>query len=710
MRNTTTYSPKFVSTIAALSLCLSSAVAHHEDNNWEISGNNSNHSGSGSSGSGTTTISNLESGSITTKSDATGTISSLIIEGKTNNDNKPILEVGNGNNKSIVNVPTITIKEGATLNRTIQNGSQGWNIIFRGGSTIGSFENKGTISSGKKAGTVYLLTDGNNNGGQTVVRNFTNNGTIKAIESEDVNAALRLQGAKIETFKNEKGGLISATGGAVAIQIERNGNNGTGYDGSIETFINEGTISAGERAVSLAHATITSFDNQGTIKSEKVGIAIGSQNTTITHLKNSGVIEINGDGAGIALRQLNTEQQKESKPIYDTIENTNTGIITGGDYGIFIEGGTITHLKNSGTIEGKKDGIAFFNAGGKLHTTITNLEIEKGIIRGKENGINISKINGNNDQTVVGNLKIAKGATVEGINGSGLVLGKDNKNGQKDIYKLTGKIEVNGTLKGNTAGIINEGQLGSSANQDVIVIGSNGKIEGGIVNSSNGRKGRNGGSISGNIVNNSNSDLRITNNDKASFKGNITNNGNGTLAIDNQGKTGNNTVIKNNGSGEIKIKDWKLENQDGNGNLKTVQFEGNGNITLEKLTISEGNTDITKVANAIQGSKKAEAVAHTQVQTNGGNGAVTITGDLLRGLVANIDGSKTAAAALNRTLIATATARATFLDTVMGNALNTLSFLHHRASSSLGSYKNANLYANATTVRNDLLSQSSSYA
>ena len=46
----------------------------------------------------------------------------------------------------------------------------------------------------------------------------------------------------------------------------------------------------------------------------------------------------------------------------------------------------------------------------------------------------------------------------------------------------------------------------------------------------------------------------------------------------------------------------------------------------------------------------------------------------------------------------------------MGNALNTLSFLHHRASSSLGSYKNANLYANATTIRNDLLSQSSSYA
>ena len=103
MRNTTTYSPKFVSTIAALSLCVSSAVANHTDTNWEIKGSSqSNHSGSGSSGSDTTTISNLESGEkITTKSDADGTISSLIIKGKTSNDNNPILEVGNSSNNSM---------------------------------------------------------------------------------------------------------------------------------------------------------------------------------------------------------------------------------------------------------------------------------------------------------------------------------------------------------------------------------------------------------------------------------------------------------------------------------------------------------------------------------------------------------------------------------------------------------------------------------
>ena len=96
--------------------------------------------------------------------------------------------MGNKDNNSIVNVPKITIEEGATLNRTIQNNPQDknrWNILFRGGSTIESFENKGTISSSNKVDTVYLFTDektknGNSNGGQTVVRNFTNKGTIES--------------------------------------------------------------------------------------------------------------------------------------------------------------------------------------------------------------------------------------------------------------------------------------------------------------------------------------------------------------------------------------------------------------------------------------------------------------------------------------------------------------------------------------------------
>ncbi|MCI7484444.1 MAG: hypothetical protein MSA68_00595, partial [Helicobacter sp.] len=781
-----TYSPKFISTIAALSLCVSSAVAHHPDDKWEIKGSsNDNHNGSrsDSSSSGTTTIINLESGKkITTKSDASGTISSLIIKQETSNDDNPTLEVGNqGNDKKII-VPNITIEKDATLNRTIGNGDSGnkWNIIFRGGSTIDNFENNGTISSSNNADTVYLFTDGTNNGGQTVVKNFTNKGTI---ESTDNGAAVRLQnGAKIETFKNESGKLISATGNAVAIKVKdsrnilgtfindgtikaegktdgsegalqfynttitsfknsgtietSNANNNGGSSGSssstnnhrssrsidlykatitnftnsgtikasknnavylnastITTFINEGIIeseSQGNNAnnrnesfshnnVHLIHAairvqagknetsSIQSLENKGTIKAQRAGISLarqanenngnsGQNNINIGTIKNSASGTIEAGNAGIymvgdfmTIQNIINEGKititngnaspsnfngnysagiviaavDKKNPIYGTIENKDKGTITGGDYGVFIEGGSISNLKNSGTIEGNKDGIAFFNAGGTLQTTINNLEIEKGIIRGEQNGINISKNNGNNDQTVVQNLTIGKDATVEGVSGSGLVLGKDKNGSNSDKYQLTGKIEVNGILKGKTAAITNKGQLGSNEGGDVLVIGNSGKIEGVVRNESGG-----------------------------TLKGNITNNGTGILEIDTQGTVGNNTVIKNeNSNGSIKILDWKLENQS-NGNPKTVTFEGKGNITLEKLTINEGNTDITKVANAIQGSKKAQAVAHTQVQTSGGNGAVTITGDLLRGLVANIDGSKTAAAALNRTLIA----------------------------------------------------------
>ncbi|MCI7485420.1 MAG: hypothetical protein MSA68_05685, partial [Helicobacter sp.] len=622
LKQSRNFIPKFISTIAALSLCVSSAVAHHPqkqtsgtNNKWiPLKQTGLDYDNKHTGNSETVTINNdgkPVSGMLKVEKSG-GTLQSLITKGTINGANQ-IINIESGKN---VYVPTITNK--GMLNGNTSNGG----------------------NTGKK-GVVEVQ-------GKSTIANFTNSGTIKASN----NNAVFLKESTIETFINE--GLI---------QGESNGGN-----------LKDGTVHGAIYLHENGNTTIKSFDNKGTIKAKRAGIFIvGSKNTTITHLKNSGVIEItngsnsNGkdDSAGIVLAQLNTVQGQGSKPIYDTIENT--GIIKGGNYGMFIEGGTISNLKNSGTIEGKKDGIAFFNAGGPLQTTITNLEIEQGgIVKGGENGINLSRIEfdrrngsgkGEQNDRIVENLIIREGARVEGADGSGLVLGKveDKRNNgkqaqqsdNKDTYKLTGKIEVNGTLKGKTAGITNYRDMGTEG-KEVIVIGEHGKIEGVVKNESGG-----------------------------TLKGNITNNGSHELAIDNQGKTGNNTVITNNGSGEIKIKDWKLENQgNGSSNLKTVKFEGK-NISVDKLTINAQNIDITKVANAFStdnNASKADIFANTQVKVSGDNGAVTITGDLLRGLVANIDGSKTAAAALNRTLIATATARATFLDTVMGNALNTLSF------------------------------------
>ncbi|MCI7485503.1 MAG: hypothetical protein MSA68_06110, partial [Helicobacter sp.] len=752
-----TYAPKFISTIAALSLCVSSAVADHSDStNWQVTGSNENaHSSAGDSN--TTTITNLTNGIVSTGANAENTISSLIIKSETNNNNNPTLEIGNQNNNKKITVPSITIDAGANLNRTIQNPSNTnnrWNIIIRGGSTIENFMNNGTISSTGKADTLYLFTDeqtknSNQKGGQTAITNFTNNGTI---ESKGSNAAIRLQGARIDNFKNKQGKLISGDS-EEAIKVERKGTNGQATNSTITNFTNEGTIKANNTAVNFNNASITNFknsgtiinegnknsgvnindttitsfsnsgtikitggaaavrlsgstnvstfinevggliqsdqentqyrigdevkaaiyahsgknitslENKGTVKGKNIGIYIwGKNDQTITHLKNSGLIEItsngnnnssggsNGSGGsgsktgGIVLGNYDNHNAK-----YDTVENTGT--IKGGDYGIYTEGATITNFKNSGTIEGKIDGIGFYNAG-TTNTSITNLDIDSGVIKGGTNGINISKDKGS-DTIAVQNLTIKSGATVEGGTGSGLVLGnnKNETNGKKATYKLTGKIEVNGTLKGSTAGITNHGELGSD-NQDAIVVGNGGQIIGVVKNESGGN-----------------------------LKGNITNNSSSTLSLESKGTVGNNMVITNNNTngGKIEIKDWKVENQGNNGSgqqVKKVQFKGEG-ITVDKLTISAGNVDITQVADSFtttDKAKKANIFAHTQIEST--DQSVKFTGDMLRGLVANIDGSKTAAAALNRTLIATATARATFLDTVMGNALNTLSFLH----------------------------------
>ncbi|RAX55599.1 hypothetical protein, partial [Helicobacter sp. 10-6591] len=797
------FKPKFVSTIAALSLCVSSAVAHHP-NEWSISQN----SGLNHDGQHTSTVTNLDQKIITTKANASGEISSLIINANAMTSTTPNLEVGSGTNNNKITVPKITIGQGNFLNKQQNTGNQ-WNIMIRGGSTIESFENNGTITSKNQNNTIVLQTDNEHNamdkGGQTVIKNFVNKGTIK---SEDNNHAIKLEGAKIETFTNEQNMLISApsfnekgNGNAILLQGKRDDNNKSELNASIETFINKGTITStggktqdhnnnntGNNAaikimtndqnnqedtqkqaqttiknftnsgtISSEHdsaiwlknthiatfvnesggiieskstikndtndtrfdaaisidvsggprgkgTTIESFDNKGTIKGRNAGIYIwGDKKQTITHFKNSGLIEVTngsngGSGssgnnitAGIKLGAYGIVQNENAQaiPTYHTIENTGT--IRGGQYGIHISGGTINNLINSGTIEGKIDGIAFYNTNNKsgqktLTAEIKNITIkDKGVVKGDKNGINISKDNSEKDSINLTNINIEQGATVEGTSGSGLVLGKsENGQSQDKKYQIKGKIQVDGTLKGATA-ITNYGELGTDG-QEAIVIGSTGQIQGGFKNDS-----------------------------KGTFKGNITNNSSHNLEIDNKGKVGNQTVITNKGSGNIEIKDWKLEKQDNNGNaLKALKFEGDGGgkITLEKLTVDVTNADVSNenLKAAFQGNKMADAIVGTQVVAGNDNGAVSFSGDLLRGLVANIDGSKTAAAALNRTLITTATARATFLDSVMGNALNTLYFLHNKDKANLSSSTPTNLYANASTLRNDILSTSSNYA
>ncbi|MDD7566785.1 MAG: hypothetical protein PUJ79_00020, partial [Helicobacter sp.] len=562
-----TYSPKFVSTITALSLslCASNLAAHHPDTKWYLFNlTKTDHKGNGRDAHHITTISpknGSDSGMIKALVNGSSqTLTSLLIQdGKTINGTNQIINVSNS--QHTISIPTITNK----------------------GILLGNTRSNNVSSIVSPQGVVELQ--------NATVTNFTNTGTINAKGGN----AVMLKNATITTFINES-----------LIETESQHRSGRVAMDDIKPIYSAFLIDDG--------STISSLHNKGTIKAKNTGINVNGK-AHIAHLKNSGTITIqNGDNhnhsAGIML-----VSSSNSGGSYGTIENT--GAISGGKYGVYLEGGSIDNLKNSGNIDAKKDGIGFYSPkNGDSNTTIQNLEVEKGTIKGGENGINISKTGvGPKHQAVVQNLTIKETATVEGGSGSGLILGNhDNstKNGQ-GTYKLTGKIQVDGILKGSKAGITNYGHLGSDG-QDAIVVGKNGKIDG-IV------KNENGGT----------------------FKGNITNESSHALQIDNQGKVGNEIVITNNGTGNIEIKDWKLEKQDNGNGLKALKFEGNGNgkITLEKLTIDVDNANINNenLKAAFQGSKKTEALLSTQVAST--KGEVKFSGDLLRGLVANIDGSKT---------------------------------------------------------------------
>ncbi|MDD7567284.1 MAG: hypothetical protein PUJ79_02635, partial [Helicobacter sp.] len=503
----------------------------------------------------------------------------------------------------------------ATLSLSVSASS----VMMAQGSTWG-------VSSGSN------LTVSNSNSVTTITANPNGRGRI---ESKSGNNSLLIQNKT----------SIKGNNGLIVIESSSNS--------TIQTIQNEGTLTTnGHPVIDIkgSNKTIQNLINKGIMKNNAHNsnsvIRFNASSSTISNFTNEGTIEATG-GNGIYLENIQ-------------ITLTNTGLIKAKNAAIYVShtnNDGINLLKNSGTLwSDNGNAISIYSNGGNNNNKsgiATLINESGGVIQGKENGIELTSLGNNgNKKSSIGSID--NQGSIIGKEGAGIVIRKHHQNnGQQN--QLTGQIKVDGLVQGKTAGILNEGKLGSADGQEVIIVGEQGKIEGVVKNAAG-----------------------------ASLQGNITNKGSGTLALDNQGSVSNNTVISNTGGGKVEIKDWKVENQSngGAGKVKTLHFKGDG-ITVDNLTINVQNTEVTQIANAFSaegGADKTKIFTNTKVKSN--DQSVSFDGDLLRGLVANIDGSKTAAAALNRTLIATATARATFLDSVMGNALNTLSFLHHRASSS----------------------------
>ncbi|EAJ4908259.1 hypothetical protein CVZ01_02995 [Campylobacter jejuni] len=243
------------------------------------------------------------------------------------------------------------------------------------------------------------------------------------------------------TLVIESGGTITiSNGGQQAVNFQPNS--------STSTFLNQGTLIGGNNTASVQlggannnnGATIETFDNQGIIGngSSKFGVTVwgtNSSKSTINNFSNSGTIYSN-TGESIYFGNANISSFANSGTI-----KSNQGA------GVNISQGTsIENFNNSGTIEGKNDGIRI-NANVKtltnkgtikgdgisirLNGTIESL-INEGIMDGKSTGIYMNKgfvktlinkgtINQNNSVTWAAGIKLEHGSTIENIINTGSI-------------------------------------------------------------------------------------------------------------------------------------------------------------------------------------------------------------------------------------------------------------------------------------------------
>ncbi|ENI6368704.1 hypothetical protein ABZL51_001393, partial [Campylobacter jejuni] len=201
---------------------------------------------------------------------------------------------------------------------------------------------------------------------------------------------------------------------------------------NIKSFTNSGLIS-GDQGVSLSGGTINSFNNLGTINGNSSGVFVVGGN--IKTLVNSGMITTGEDifGAGIKL------------------EN----------------GGTIENIINTGTIQSNNLGMAV--SWGKFGTLTIK---DGGIVYGKEAGILVGQWQTLGDLYIDGGKNTSKDGTVSGIYGdnNGISLNESSK---------TQKIELKngGIIKGKVHGIRLDN--GASLSGEMILSGEGSRVEGG---------------------------------------------------------------------------------------------------------------------------------------------------------------------------------------------------------------------------------------
>ncbi|ABS44738.1 autotransporter beta-domain protein [Campylobacter jejuni subsp. doylei 269.97] len=560
-------------------------------------------------------------------------------------------------------------------------------VRFEGNVHVGTFENKnkGTIEG--KNGNYAILLIGTNSSTPTL-ENFNNEGFIKG--EIGIGGTQGFRGTvTVKTFENKNGGTIdggiyipASTG---TISIENFNNTGTikggNYQGvyfqgdkvHIKTFENKGFISGSaydmiyknfnvSGGVSMAGGTIDTFINKGTIQStgtnhNPAGVKLNY--ATVKTFENTGFIS---GTIGVLATQGTIETFKNSGTIEATGKDgheaaiqirsafknsssithfTNEGIIKSKSHGVLIESGDkIETLTNKGTIETELNGIGFYNYTGSEETHLGKIILES------DSSIKAGKngIDIDNQTTArsirVGGIEVQKGASVSGDE-AGIYLGKDKE--------ITAPITISGTVSGGNAGIVNEGRMARG----------------------------------------------------------ITHNGEAELVISNQGLVGKddkgNTVTNNKGS--VTIKDWVVTtNEEGKLDTVVIGGEKTENVQVSNITVDQSGLELeelNEIKNLISGVSTNNIA---NVKTNGG-GEISLSYDPISArLSTDVQLNASIAGANFRSSVATASKRATFIDNVMANAMQSFSLDSSGKSQKIALSEKGNLYADASDyIKNDYI-------
>jgi hypothetical protein len=300
------------------------------------------------------------------------TINSLVNNGTISGTNKAFYIYANGNIDSFTNSASGVISGTGVsdpaiyLNARISNLSnvgliQGALIGINIGSVgvIDILNNSGTISGGDtglineghiglinnlSAGVISAANIGVNNSGTLNILNNSGNVTLGDFAGYGV-------------YNNGTIGILSNSG-VITMGLAPIGAIYNDALGSIDTFANSGSITAGNNGSAIVNSgNISALHNTGTITVGEFGAAV-SNSGIIGTLTNSGSIVTGMNGTGIGL---------SSSGSIDAL--TNLGSIVAGDNGSAIyNGGNINSLRNTGSLVSGNGNFALDNAG-----TIYNL-------------------------------------------------------------------------------------------------------------------------------------------------------------------------------------------------------------------------------------------------------------------------------------------------------------------------------------------------